>query len=305
MFPIKFIVWGLELHIDTHSYIHYGYHRAALQLGWDSEWVTDTIENQQKYATTDGYLFLTVGHACTYIPINPNAFYILHNCVMDQFDSIPYKIVLQVYTKDIHTRNVVELREHSYEFWQEDGNVLYAPWATDLLPHEIDENIEKVTCGVIPGNKPDAIFLGTVWDGVFGNINELNRFKESMNSQGLHFIFTTSADQQESIRLIQEYRFAPTIVGTWQKEKGYIPCRIFKTISYGQMGITNSIESFRVVGNHAVYHEDECQLAKDAVANRSSYSIDQQVDAMKYVRDHHTYINRLQTILSVFERKCV
>ena len=45
---------------------------------------------------------------------------------------------------------------------------------------------------------------------------------------------------EENVKLIQESILAPAIQTDWQVENGYIPCRIFKNISYGKMGVTNN-----------------------------------------------------------------
>ena len=41
-------------------------------------------------------------------------------------------------------------------------------------------------------------------------------------------------------KIIANSEIAPAIVGSWQKEHEYVPCRIFKNISYGKLGMTNS-----------------------------------------------------------------
>ena len=102
--PKKFVIWGLEHYTHTHSYIHYAFEKAAKQLGWDVEWVQDTLEIGVFFSeSSDEYLFLTVGISDKYIPINPNAFYILHNCEAAQYTSIPEKnkLIIQVYTVDV------------------------------------------------------------------------------------------------------------------------------------------------------------------------------------------------------------
>ncbi len=53
-------------------------------------------------------------------------------------------------------------------------------------------------------------------------------------------------------------------VGSWQKNIGYIPCRILKNISYGHMGITNSPRVYELFENKVVYHPDCYQLFLEA-----------------------------------------
>ena len=244
--PRKFVVWGLSMYESTHSYIHYGFDKAGRYMGWDTEWVTDTEANRKRFKLDcDGFLFLTLGGSDKYIPKNKDAFYILHNCD-DDYSMIPndHRVKLQVFTTDVYTRNVENFLSRKYEFWQEDENVFYMPWATDILPHEIDDNILKVRNDEtnLTDSSKGSVFLGCVWDGTFGNINELTRYEIGSKSINIPMLYyqSTRVPQQNTVSILQDAYITPTIVGRWQKEKGYIPCRIFKTISYGKLGVTNS-----------------------------------------------------------------
>jgi|688.fasta_scaffold81016_2 hypothetical protein len=299
--PKKCIIWGAN---GTHQYIHYGYYQAMKFLKWDVEWINYLFDDTSKYNNCDEYLFILEGNNLQNIPINPNAFYILHNCDMTKFTSIPEKnkLIQQVFTKDVYTRNVKEIHNGVFQYWQEDANTFYMPWATDLTPDEIDENIQKVKDDKLPiQNTNRAFFLGTVWDGYFGNINELNKFREGCNNINLPFEInnSTNVHAKESIELIQNSTIAPTICGTWQKNKGYIPCRIFKTISYGHIGCTNSKESYECLNKLIIYDEDESKVAEMALQKINDK--DYRITAMEYVRNNHTYVNRIETIQNIFK----
>jgi len=307
--PKKFIIWGLEHYKHTHSYIHYAFKKASIHLGWNVEWVQDTYESQLLFNNCDEYLFLTVGISDKYIPINSKAFYILHNCESEKYASISEKnkLILQVYTIDVHTRDVIQLPGKKYEFWQQNANTFYMPWATDILPNEINTNIEKVKLLQIPNrSRKDALFLGSVYSGIHGNIDELTKFELGAKNIGVQLLIanSTSIDENSSINLLQQAYITPSIVGTWQKRQGYIPCRIFKTISYGQLGVTNSKQAFDIINNIGVYSEDETQLCSKSIEclehKSSSETI---IDAMKIIRDNHTYINRIESIQFIFRLK--
>jgi hypothetical protein len=292
--PVKFIIWGHLQYTHTHSYIHYAFIKAAEHLGWDVSW-TDKIDKSEN---TDNYLFLTEGQVDNSIPINPKAFYILHNCNGDKYESISEsnKLILQVYIQDVLTRPVVLLNGKLFEYWQETGNVFYMPWATDLLPNEIDENMNE------PSNNGKAVFVGSVGGGTYGNENEISKFKAGCVKKNILFQISNSTrvEQTESINTIKESYIAPAIVGRWQKEVGYIPCRIFKTISYGKIGLTNSKEAYEVVNKLCIYNSDETELVNDFLNNKDETL---RKKAMEYVRDNHTYINRIQSLQSIFKIK--
>jgi len=93
---------------------------------------------------------------------------------------------------------------------------------------------------------------------------------------------------------------APALQGEWQCTNGYIPCRIFKNISYGQMGITNSqtvadLFNYKIIYNHKVY-----QLLLDAREQLPKVTREQIYELMDLVRDKHTYLNRIDDMLTFF-----
>ena len=299
--PKKCILWG---NCWTHGYIHIGYYLAMKYLDWDVELVDCYTDQGDKYKDCDEYLFITEGNLSLHIPIHPNAFYILHNCDMNRFVSIPEKnkLIQQVFTTDVFSRNIREI--HPFEYWQEDANTFYMPWATDLTPNEIDENIQKIKEGSLPIQHTNrAFFLGTIWEGEYGNMNEINKFKEGCGRIGLPFETNTQLNvpKNEVIEQMQQSTITPTVCGTWQKKVGYIPCRIFKTVSYGHIGVTNSKHSYDILNGLVLYDEDESKLAE--LAMQKLYDLPFRINAMKYVRDHHTYVNRIESFQYIFKLK--
>jgi spore maturation protein CgeB len=104
-------------------------------------------------------------------------------------------------------------------------------------------------------------------------------------------------------RLIRESIIAPAIQSRWQCDNGYIPCRIFKNISYGKMGITNNETVYDLFDKQIIYDPDINEALKKGLQFERS-SPDTRKDAilqlMKTVRDNHTYLNRISTILQCF-----
>lgn len=296
--PVRFIIWGHEHYSHTHSYIHYGFFKAAKHMGWNVEWYKNTSENASQIGNTDGCLFLTESQVDSFMPINPNAFYILHNCDMKRYNNIPEKnkLILQVFTEDVYPRKTVPVKTNLFEFWQENANTVYAPWATDLLPSEINENIANLKVQ----NNSSAVFVGSYWGGFYGNNKELDKFRDGCQQNNINFKVLSNVEQSQSIKVIQGAAMAPAIVGTWQKNKGYIPCRIFKNVSYGQLGVTNSKEAYEVINKLGVYNPNETELARDAINNDN---IELRKTAMEFVRDNHTYINRVDTLQYIFKLK--
>ena len=100
------------------------------------------------------------------------------------------------------------------------------------------------------------------------------------------------------MELIQESIIAPALQSEWQIENKYIPCRIFKNISYGKMGITNSKAVNELFDNKLIYSTNIEELVKQGLEfEKNKERFDKIKELMIEVRDNHTYINRINFIL--------
>lgn len=293
----KVVLWGHKLHSHTHSYIHYGFFRAFKELGYEVYWFDDSDDLRDfDFSRT---LFITEGQVDQNIPMREDCDYVIHNCDFKKYRSLANKnqvIILQVYTDDIlQYPGYIKIAPAIY--YNVEGKTLIIPWATDLLPHEIDK--VKNSMPHIKKGK-NIIWVGTFSNGQYGNESELFPFIRAAKAKKCHFRSYLKISPEENITVVSSAYMAPTIVGEWQKKKGYIPCRIFKNISYGQLGITNSKRVYEVMEGKIVYNPDPYQLFLDAEAKLNSMSMQEMYDLMDFVKEKHTYINRVHTILEFF-----
>lgn len=144
LFFNKVVVWGHKLHTHTHSYIHYGFVKAFKYMGYSVYW----LDNNDDIQSIDfsNALFITEGQVDKNIPIRQDCFYIIHNCDSSKYSDLLAKgrcINLQVYVHWCLKKNVVKLDEFIYYDLQD--KFIYMPWATDLLPYEIDQIKKRAT----------------------------------------------------------------------------------------------------------------------------------------------------------------
>ena len=78
---------------------------------------------------------------------------------------------------------------------------------------------------------------------------------------------------------------------------GYIPCRVFKNISYGNLGMTNSKVVFDFFEQEIAYHEDPYELFY--VANKMKNNFDQLKRMLNFVKSNHTYVSRIKALMKV------
>jgi hypothetical protein len=289
------VLWGHKLHSGTHSYIHYAFEKAFRHLGYNTLW----FDQSDDVSTVDfsNSLFITEGNGSVGIPLRPDCKYILHNCDIKKFKKEwdnNQCIILQVYTHDCLTRPVIKADDCIY--YQQDIRTVYMPWATDLLPHEIDAMKKQVRSH--QKKEKNIYWIGTIWHGDYGNRSKIHPFEQACRANNIHFHQFTYIDATQNIELIQKSYMAPALQGEWQCEKGYIPCRIFKNISYGQMGITNSKTVYDLFKGKIIYNEDPYQLFFDAQRRIKSMDIQELYDLMDFVAEKHTYLNRIEHLFN-------
>lgn len=286
----KFVVWGCELHRHTNSYIYAGIYKAAIAMGLDAYWLNENsdISGMNFFDT----IFVTEGQHDKGIPVRDDCFYVLHNCTDSKWNDITNKIFLQTYTYDADHKWGAKPLEN-YPGTYVIGNGIWQPWATDLLPNEIDLDWVDIPRSM------EIHWVGTIGGGRFGNENEINPFKNTANTAGCswHYHPPGSTSFEQNKQLIQRSFLAPTITGQWQTEMGYIPCRIFKNSSYGHLMATNNKASFDLLEGLGVYSFDTSDLFDKARSMRQNKSL--VLDSMKLIRDKHTFINRVNAILSI------
>ena len=293
----KVIIWGHPLHSHTHSYIHWGFFRTFQHLGYEVYWVNDINEIQN--LDLSGTLFITEGQVDASIPKRKDCYYILHNCKGDEYKDLLNSnrcICLQVYTHDCIPYAPEKLGECMYS--NVAGKIIFLPWATDLLPHEID-SMKKFA---MQEKERKVTWIGTIGEGIFGNRNEIDGFAKACQENDIVFQGYTNVSADKNIELVQKSYLAPALQGAWQCEKGYIPCRIFKNISYGQWGITNNKTVYELFEGRIIYNSDTYQLFYDAKAYMENTSINKLYELMDFVKNNHTYINRIETLLSFMQK---
>lgn len=287
----KVIVWGHKLHSHTHSYIHGAFDKAFRHLGYETYWLDNS--DDVSHMTFDNSLFITEGQVDQNIPKIKTAKYILHNCDTQKYDGM-YTLNLQVYTNGVEKSCGISGKEmEPCVFYDETNRMIYQPWATDLLPEEINQEPMFVENGKVG-------WIGSVWGGYHGNDTELIPFINTCEAKGFEFVTMApgSCSFEQNKTAIAGVELAPAIVGRWQKVNGYIPCRIFKNISYGKLGLTNSETVFNLLEGNVIYGSSE-QLLEKYISTDKAQRISIFKNSVSLVKEKHTYLNRINSILSV------
>jgi len=323
----KLIVWGFPLGTHTHSYIHAMWIKVfSVGFGKETHWFHDK-EYPSDFDFND-CIFITEGYADENIPIVKSSVYFVHNAVHpEKYVNKNVRLIeIRFNVNEIHdvnndfklddgTHTLINLSPHSkYEKLTSNKDIhvskrgnkitdmnyecVYLYWGTDLLPHEFnydDINIKKDNAVYYIGSPGRSYNYQE-----FANVCIRNNI-QWITSNPWNTPLTFEANKHYMQKSILSPDFRP--IGTSEDtrifgikngknhlEIGYLPCRVLKTISYGQIGLTDSIHVKKILGEHVIYEENMVDLFNSAMKERTN--IDRIRKAMDYVKDNHTYINR-------------
>jgi hypothetical protein len=298
------VIWGHKLHSHTHSYIHNGFYIGFKHLGFKTLWFDDN--DNVKNINFSNTLFITEHQVNKKIPLRKDCLYLTHYIDEGDYVGIPKEniIILKVSLRDFKEKDPINVvyeslkygQKHEYHAKIDDYNCLYMYWATDLLPEQIDININNIN-NINTSNEIN--FVGTmtkIWKD-FAYICKINNI--NFNNYGATFNVNShnNVSIQQNIELMKKSIIAPALQDERQVFYNYIPCRIFKNISYGKMGITNNPLVNQLFDYSLIYDNNLTDLIKKSFAfDKSPNKNDIIVNLMKHVRDNHTYINRINTI---------
>jgi hypothetical protein len=323
----RVIFWGHKIHTTTHSYIHAAFVKAFIHLGYKTFWLDQTDE--LKLFSMENTLFITEGQQDDGIPIRDDCYYVLYNCDASKYATVSKKMNIQVYTDDVKNKSNCTPITGNDACYQ-DPSCLYMPWATDLLPEEINTIINDMSSVVSDRHvsfvgkmtAPRAADASSALDNL-GNTEDIKNdtteptmadpWLEVRNWCKQHQIefrqYGGNTDRTLPLggtkHVIQQSLVAPAVQNNVQVENGYIPCRIFKNISYGKMGMTNSARVNELFGNRLLYDSNIATLMDMGVEFEEKPEEERKkiiIPLMEYVRDHHTYLNRIELIINFLEQ---
>lgn len=321
------VVWGLKTNTHTHHYIHravfYYFKHIAPTAGMRVHWYDDQPQSRLQalrwnFTPRRQFLFFASPHyeMDKHLPLISNGRYILH---ADWNISWPTKSPITKYSGLLSAYRAVRWRVFrgyptaneaittldlsELTFFNHGERRLTMPWATDLVPSEVDRNIESVQAryrnsSLFPGNQ--ALFVGSVWDR---NRTTMERFEIACRTHGLNLRVERIEALDDLIAATQDSHMAPSIQGLGHRRSTsefYVPDRIFKNISYGALAVSNNGGVKHLLGDAVIFDVDELTLVakyEKAVGTFDSDSLDAAVDLMRTVRDRHTYGNRLYRCL--------
>jgi len=299
----KIIIWGLKNKWHTHRFIHQAFYENAKKLNYKVIWVEDEKANSKFISAGDLVIYSeVVGKMVAEkikfedynLPIIEGVSYCLHAVKDIFFKNINSKYLLHL---AVYNNTILDLVGN--EIWREaviynhNSQTLYQPWGTDLLYSEFKKPVFR---------KNNLVFwIGSVWNNTLnqGNISAIADFKKSLMKYNLKFIQLRFIPNILNIFFIRLSRIAPAIVGDWQAEFDYLPCRMFKNISYGHVGFSNVKKFKDILPDACIEGNIDEMLEKVLKLNELEYKnlVSKQQELIK----NYTYQKAFENIFRAFD----
>jgi hypothetical protein len=333
---LRVVIWGYKpserRHEHTHGYVHEALYKAFAFLGYSVSWYPDTEKSRTTVLISElsllsnavakeepgkkegpSLLIIAEGNQCKHLPVVFYASYLLHNAPetkkMLRLALCHNVFNLQVYTAR-HLKQIphrpVKGAENEHGF-QHGTDMLIMCWATDLLPHEIDANMAAL-CAQEEAEGPIAGEINMVGMPTHVWTEDAAKWCKArgiaLNFYG-GFTKESVPSGSEHARLVQRSVIAPALQERRQVRCGYVPCRLFKNISYGKLGVSNNPHLLQPFRDGGVFDPPDMLVVDKHVPTLLDKALalggtkeerDLVLRQMKFVRDRHTYVNRVRLI---------
>ena len=319
---MKIVIWGHPLHSHTHSYVHQGYYDGFKSLGHEVYWFHDG--DYPLDFDFNNTLFIGEGFADKKIPINDSStYFIMYLPDPRKYDEakrlVDVKLTATNFKDHIiewsfneskcqsmgpsvwfepKTNELIKLKNDYIDVEIPDYDKMYISWASNLLPEQI--NFDDMYM-----ERENAIyFCGTISPhGVCENWSNWEPFIQQCSENGIDFhcndVWSNPLSFDEVQKQAQKSILGVDIRSKEHVRQRLVTCRVFKNISYGHLGMTNSEQIYQEMDGNCIYNEDPAELFHEGMANRENYDMIRK--GMQYVKENHTYINRCKSVLKIFE----
>jgi hypothetical protein len=203
-------------------------------------------------------------------------------------------MLLQVYNNIVNTIPDIE-KWAPVTYFDKNTKTLYQPWGTNLLSKEFKKPVFR---------KNRLVFwIGSVWNDTLGrgNVEQIKELKLALKKNHLYFIHLRFIPDWLNMFFIRLSRIAPAVAGKFQVDVDYLPCRVFKNISYGQLGITNITKFKDILGEFFI----DGSNIEDMIKKSLSLSKSEYIDIIEHQQDiikEYTYKNAMENIFKVLKQ---
>ena len=283
----------------THTYIFDGFYRAAKYLNFEAYW----IDNQKdlENVTDDKTIVFCEGSYMPDLDKKLSCKYVVHSIprnLEEKCRELTMKklcLNLEVFKKEALCFD----KFNDLAFFNDKFFTLYQPWATNLLPHEIEdiEYLDKIQYS-------SSYYIGLLYGSGSHRANDLNKFLKKSNKKS-EIKCVVGASDSLARELTLKSSICIDIRSGHHLEVGYIPCRVFNTLSYGREIFVNS-KLIKKYLNHIPYVNyyssgEDLRNKYENFCSMNSYKkfYERKIYTLNFIKKNHTFVNRLNNIVEI------
>jgi len=279
-------------------------------MGYDTHWFDDNT-NVTGFDFSNS-MFISEHQVDNKIPQRNDCLYFIHFLEIGKYPNLPREniIDLKCAFRDMkrekainNSLNFIPVNNNKFEYYciNQNEKTYYMMWATDIFPEDIQNNINNLEHIAKKTQANTFNFIGSIGSPEWNHVHYVCRNKHiNFYSYGGTFKRNDPMNKSinENIELIQTSIIAPAFQdAAVQIRDNYVPCRIFKNISYGRMGITNNKFVNTLFDNKLIYHDNIDICVENGINFESQENkLEKIKELMEYVRDNHTYIQRINAM---------
>jgi len=295
----KVVIWGLRRQWHSHRFIHQGFFETFGYLGIPVVWTDftsppDIIEPGDFVVTSNVWGRGTRGESLA--PLKAGAYYCFHGFAHSGYDGNDRRSRHEIERKyALNLEVFLDKAKAAGDQWDlvtyfdKSSKTLHQPWGTNLPE-------ERFRAPVV-SRSPLVFWVGAVWNNALnqGNRAEIDELRAALRLRSLRFVHLKFVPDWVGMAAIRASRVAPAIAGKWQVENNYLPCRMFKNISYGQPGISNVPMFSELYRGCTIPGRSVSELIDNALSLSRSDVIEL-VDAQQKITRQHTYVQKIRNI---------
>lgn len=291
------IIYGNKLNKNNYSKIFEGFYLAFKHLNYNTHWISDEEISILDNLNLDKSLFIVSGIENKNIPIDNKYFYVLYKCNDQKFNQIyeNRKFILTEYSDNIDKTIFRPKLEFKFIYYKSESEYeLIMPWATELLPYQIQNNINELNKNIKKLNKNAYIYK-------YASKTELksfNQFKSIAveNNNNFRLLYKYIEPKIMYVRNIKE-AFYPLVILDNNVKNSIIDIDIFKILSYGNIPVTNCKFANEYFNNKLIYGSRNQTLYK----RRNLYNFEDNksniINLMTDIKKNHCFLHRAYNII--------
>jgi len=285
------VIWGHPSHSHPHAEIHEGFYAAFQTLGLDTHWFPQEEHQFMELPANipiEHTLFVGEGQVQESLPSQTTNYYWMFEAQPGL--DVPKDRVLHYEFYKQPTQGVEYFDQ--FHRWSASKHLLTIPPATRTLPEEFPVPVDHF---------PPPLRINILGHAQPEHASSLQRFVDAADSTYEHNHVLQLSRRLETMLAVRDAGLSPVLMTRAEQDTRRLSAQLLDQMSWGQLGVTTCREADTFLHGFVVADSDETELfrkTKTLQHNREKYEKLLKAGQI-LVRNRHTYLNRIESMLSV------